>query len=84
MIGRNLARHLKIHGKRNILDGIKAAQKENEEKLENGRLIEEYISSRNIDPEILQWKHKEALQTKVPTPVVDVTLKIWQKVLLLQ
>ena len=70
MINGNLARHLKnIHGKRQIVDGIKAAQKENEEKLENGRLIEEYISSRNIDPEILQQKHKEALQTKIPTSI---------------
>ena len=83
MISGHLARHLKnIHGKRQIVDGIKAAQKENEEKLENGKLIEEYIGSRNIDPEILQWKHKQALQTKIPSPVVDVTLRVWQKVLL--
>ena len=78
----NLARHLKIHGKRNVVDEIKAAQKENEEKLENGKLIEEYIKTENIDPEILQRKHKEALQTKIPTHVVDVTLRVWQKVLL--
>ncbi len=50
MIGRNLARHLKKHGKRDIVDEIKAAQKENKEKLENGRLIEEYIDTENIDP----------------------------------
>ena len=83
MISGHLARHLKnIHGKRQIVDEIEAAQKENLKRLENGKFIEEYISSRNIDPEILQQKHKEALQTKVPTPIVDVTLKVWQKVLL--
>ena len=82
MIGRNLARHLKKHGKRDIVDEIKAAQKGNKEKLENGRLIEEYIDTEKIDPEILHQKQKAALQTKVPTPVVGVTLKVWQKVVL--
>ena len=81
----NLARHLKMHEKnshRQMADEIEAAHKENIERLENGKFIEEYISTKNYDPEILQRKHKEALQTKIPSPVVDVTLRVWQNVLL--
>ena len=85
MIIGHFARHSKIHRKishRRMADEIEAAHKENIKKFENGRFIEEYISSRNYDPEILHQKHKEALQTKIPSPLVDVTLRVWQKVLL--
>ena len=85
LIAGNIARHLRVHAKKShsqLVEIIKSDQKENKEKIEEGKFIEDYIKTEKIDPQTLRREHRQALQMKVDPPVIDATLRIWQEKLL--
>ena len=82
MILTNLARHMKIHAKQSKaewINEIKTDQVKNKECLEKGLFITEYIKEQNIDANILRREYREAMKTKLPTPQVEVILRLWQE-----
>ena len=57
MLSGNLARHVRSHAKAShslVVEDIKSDQKENKNKYDMGRFIEDYIRTEKIDPYTLR------------------------------